>query len=68
MIEMDKEIDKKEIRFEPGIKLMSHPEFWQGNLLEGSTEQYWTGQHHTDESKQKISDGVKNAKSKKKEN
>lgn len=29
MIEMDKEIDKKEIRFEPGIKLMSHPEFWQ---------------------------------------
>lgn len=39
--------------------MLQHPEFWKGKLLEGGSEQYWKGRHHTEESKKIISEKIK---------
>ena len=44
--------------------MRSHPEFWKGNLKEGGAEVHCLGKKHTKETKKKISEGVKKAKSK----
>lgn len=42
--------------------MLDHPECWKGKLKEGGAEKHCLGLSHTEETKKKISDGVRKAK------
>lgn len=56
-----KALQTEEVREKKRQYMLAHPEYWHQPPTEKAQEA-WTGQHHTEESKKKISEGVKKAK------
>ena len=57
-----KQLQTPEVLAKKRKLMLEHPEYWQPNLKQGGAEEHWLGKKHTEESKKKISEGVRNAK------
>lgn len=57
-----KAVQTPEVLKKKSLYMLTHPEHWKGKLKEGGAEDHCLGFHHSDETKDKISKGVKKAK------